>query len=348
MLAAAAVSAACAGASSATRPSVQMSGRDATPTAGRAWGATVQVIGSRATPQVTAARGRRSIRAHIHRRRGRTFRVVFVFPSAGTWRLAARIESRSLLLGRVRVAPAELLLAQPGQVLARPDGSLVVTERAARDRLLRVEPSGAARVLALGLDEPFGLANGRDGSLLVSAVGGVYRSGTRLAAVEAGPIAEAPSGVLFYAGRTEVGRVDPGGTVHRYALEVDIPHGLVLAPDGSVVILDSGHDRIVRLDPETGSSSVVATGLSTPLGIAREPSGALLVAEYGSGRILRVLPDGSRTRVASGLRRPYSLTRVEGGAVYVVEAGELSRPSGTLKRIDPDGAVTRIRLRLRG
>jgi hypothetical protein len=308
----------------------------------------VQVTGSRATPKLTAARGARSIRASVRRRRARTFRVVFVFPGAGSWQLTARIESRSVPLGRVSVAAAELKLAQPGQVLARSDGSLVLTERAGRDRLLRVEPSGAARVLARGLDEPFGLANGRDGSLLVSAAGGVYRSGTRVAAVEAGPIAEAPSGALFYAGRAEVGRIDPRGTVHRYAVDVEIPHGLVIASDGSVAILDSGHDRILRLDPATGSASVVARGLSTALGLAREPSGALLVAEYGSGRILRVLPDGSRTTVASGFTRPYSLARAEDRAIYVVEAGELRRPSGTLKRIDPDGAVTRIRLRLRG
>jgi hypothetical protein len=351
-LLAVAVAACCGGAAAAVSspPSVRIVGRAPQVEAGRLWSAAIQVSGSDAKPSVLAMLGRLRVRASLRRQRAGRFRMTATFPAAGRWRLVARLGPRTIRLGAILVTPGELLLAEPGQALAFPDGSFLVAERASRDRVLRVAPGGSARVFARGLDDPFGLAAAADGSVLVSTSRGIYRirdGGVPelVASVRAGPIAQSPLGDIFYAEAQEVGRISAGGIVHRYAVEVEVPHGLVYSADGTLAVADSGHDRILRLDPGSGAASVVAGSLDTPLALVEEPSGALLVAEYRAGKVTRVTAVG-RTTVASGLRNPYALARTLDGTVYVVEAGSPARPSGRVKRVAPDGTVQQLRLTL--
>ena len=127
---------------------------------------------------------------------------------------------------------------------------------------------------------------------------------------------------------------------------VDFAHGLARLPDGSLAVSDTGNNRLIRVDLETGRSTVIAGGLRAPLGIAAESSGALLVVEFDTGSVVRVGMGtaGERTTVARGLLRPYALARTDDGTLYVTEAGEVSRASGSLRRVSPSGAVTTIRL----
>jgi hypothetical protein len=98
------------------------------------------------------------------------------------------------------------------------------------------------------------------------------------------------------------------------------------------------------VDPDTGAMTVIASGLQTPMGLALEPSGSLLLIEFDARRVVRVSPSGAQTTVAGGFRTPYALARAGDGTVYVTEAGELSRATGSLRRIAPDGTVTTVRL----
>jgi len=108
-------------------------------------------------------------------------------------------------------------------------------------------------------------------------------------------------------------------------------------------VSDTGHARLLRFDPATRTSSVLATGLRTALGAIDSGDGGVLVVEFESGRLLRIA--GGRTTVVTGaLRKPYALTRATDGSVYIVEDGELSRPTGGIARIAADGTVTRLRL----
>jgi hypothetical protein len=88
----------------------------------------------------------------------------------------------------------------------------------------------------------------------------------------------------------------------------------------------------------------VAAGLATPMGLALEPSGAALVLEFDSHSLSRIGTNGTSTTVVSGLSSPYALARAQDGVVYVIETGSVSRPTGTLDRVDPDGSRHRIRL----
>ena len=238
-------------------------------------------------------------------------------------------------------------LDNPAQVLVMCDGALLVAERGTHDRLLRVNPTtGVTSVYATGIPAPWGLGYGRDGSVLVSSTNGLYRLRPRakVANVTVSPFAVLPDGRVAYANRTSVG-VITGGKARTWPVSVSAPHGLALLPDGTLALGDTGNNRILRIDPATGNSTMLSDRVSTALGVAAEPSGSVLTVEYDSGRLMRVAPDGSVSVVASGLRKPYALARARNGAVYVTQAGDLSRPTGSLVRVAPDGRVSAIRLR---
>jgi hypothetical protein len=76
-----------------------------------------------------------------------------------------------------------------------------------------------------------------------------------------------------------------------------------------------------------------------------EPSGRVLVAEYGRGRLLRIDAVGGIAVLAHGLHTPYALARTRNGTVYVTEAGAVSRATGTIRRVLPDGRTSLLRLK---
>lgn len=52
--------------------------------------------------------------------------------------------------------------------------------------------------------------------------------------------------------------------------------------------------------------------------------------------------DGTRSAVAKGFVKPYALARARNGTVYVVQAGDLDRPSGSIRRVMPNGVIRAI------
>lgn len=232
------------------------------------------------------------------------------------------------------------------------DGAVLVAERGVHNRLLRVDPAtGLFTVFARGIRSPFGLAYDADGSILVSNNDGLYRvtagaAPTRISDLSISPFAVLPSGEIAFGNLTSVGIMRVGGGQPRiFPVDVNAPHGVGLLPDGDLVVSDTGHSRIVRINPATGASSVITTALPTPVGLVMEPGGSALVLEFESGRLVRVSPSGATTTVVSGLPTPYGVARADDGTVYVTKVGEVRRATGALLRVDPDGTVTTIRLR---
>lgn len=132
-------------------------------------------------------------------------------------------------------------------------------------------------------------------------------------------------------GNSCIRKVDPSGTVTRVAgggatttcttasvaattLQLSSPSGLALAPDGSLVVADTGRNCIRRI---TGATATLVAGggttttctattltattvsLSAPIGVVVDPAGDVVVADTGRNCVRRV-SGTSVTRVAGG------------------------------------------------
>ena len=121
--------------------------------------------------------------------------------------------------------------------------------------------------------------------------------------------------------RLGVVQVSPG-------LRFEEPAQVLVNPDGTLLVAERGsRDRIVRVDPATGTVQPFATGLSDPWGLTRAPDGSVFVSSGGS--ILRLSATGSeRTKVAD----------VQASPLVAAPAGELYYGNETeVGRIDASG-----------
>jgi streptogramin lyase len=300
-----------------------------------------------ARPRVRASAPGRVLAFAVTRARPRRYEVALRFPAAGTWLLIAVVHGRATRLARIHVTPS-YALELPAGILARDDGSLLVVERG-RNRILEVGPDGRFDVFARGIPAAWGLeADGT--SALVSGGDGIYRvaakneRAARIATVRASPIVRAPTGDIYYANESEVGRIAAGsGEPRPFNVEVAAPHGLALETD-ALYVSDTGNGRILRIDLASGVVTLHASGFHNLLGIEPEPDGSLLGTEHDTGRVLRIPRSGPAEIVATGLHKPYALDRAADGTLWVVESGEVGRPSGRIARIDARGAVSRLTL----
>lgn len=175
-----------------------------------------------------------------------------------------------------------------------------------------------------------------------------------------------PSGTIStFAGTSEQGFAGDGGPAT--AARLNGPEGLEVAADGTVLVSDSGNNRIRAIAPD-GTIWTIAGGdagfagdrgpaeaalLRGPRGLALAGDGALLVADTGNHRLRRIGPDGVITTVAgnggassvgdggpaaaAGLNRPSDVATASDGAVYVVETG-----GNRVRLIAPDGTISRF------
>lgn len=142
------------------------------------------------------------------------------------------------------------------------------------------------------LDTPVAIAIDHDGTIYFSDHSSVIR---RIS----------PSGkISTIAGTGEEGYSGDGGKATDAKLLA--PKGIAIATDGSIIIADSGNNRIRRIVPETGVIDTIAgTGeagysgdgglavnakLSNPQGVATGSNGKIYVAESGSSVVRLIRP----------------------------------------------------------
>ncbi|MCC6177680.1 MAG: glycosyltransferase family 39 protein [Chloroflexi bacterium] len=157
-------------------------------------------------------------------------------------------------------------LGQPRGLAATPDGSLVATD-ARRRGVALVSPSGVVRSIGQGaFEEPSAVAPLPDGAFAVvdAATGKAYR-------------------------------LESDGTVGE-SLFADYPlygpRGISLGPEASLVLADTGNDRLLVRRPD-GTVDVIR-GLSQPTSAIVLDDGTFVVAEAGADRIVKVQRDGRR------------------------------------------------------
>lgn len=142
------------------------------------------------------------------------------------------------------------------------------------------------------------------------------------------------------------------------------PYGLVTGPDGALYVADAGANTLLKVDPESGAVTLLATfeGLPGPLpnparegakesdpvptGVAFAEDGTLYVSLLpgfpftpGSAKVVTVGQDGQVTDYATGLTMVTDLQAGPDGALYAVSLGEFGESgptprTGSLVRIE--------------
>ncbi len=256
----------------------------------------------------------------------------------------------ALLVANVAMAAApctssaQLLIgpqSQPWGTASGGDGTLYVTDTG--HDCVRVFSSSGALLRTLGstgsgtgqLRGPTGITIGEDGLVYVADTGNnriqsFDTSGNFLGTVYAGLALNAPhglamSGPFLYVADTNNHRVLalelwdggigslplPAGGFGSGDGQFAFPTGLAITPDGSLVVADTGNDRLVlcgTTQATFGTTGSALGQLRAPTGVAVDLSGNVYVVDQGNNRV-----------------QAFTQT---GALVGVVGTGQLSAPSG--------------------
>jgi sugar lactone lactonase YvrE len=258
--------------------------------------------------------------------------------------LTARAGGTTSRLGSVMVRRPPLRLTWPTSVEARADGSLLVVENG-RNRVLEIDPAtGATRVLASGLAKPVSAVTAPSGSIYVSdglsvrrVDAGAAPHTVATADEDIGPVAIGPDGSVLYVTSTRLFRLPAaGGAARTLVTGLTGPHGVAVATNGTLLVSDTGTDRVLRVDPSTGASSTLFQ-TRQPRGIDVAADGTIYVVEAGTKRVGRFSAAGARLgHVGPVFGDPYDVAAGPAGAVFVVDTAA----SGVIRRVGATGTVT--------
>ncbi|HKY45143.1 MAG TPA: NHL repeat-containing protein [Pyrinomonadaceae bacterium] len=80
----------------------------------------------------------------------------------------------------------------------------------------------------------------------------------------------------------------------------DTPCGIVAANDGSLIIADTGNDRLRKITPDGNVTTLPHHDFSNPIGLALSHDNFLYVTELDRSRIVQITPDGALSVIADG------------------------------------------------
>lgn len=243
--------------------------------------------------------------------------TVRVVPSpAATPTLAALEGARVTTIAGFLRSPTEQITPQDGPahdaklgypegLAAGPDGSLWFTDFYSRVVRRLDATTGIVETVAGSGEQAV-----RDGSgdvaafegpaaIAVSVSGIAYVSDSvahRIRAIDpAGNVTTLAGGGPSGLGQGELR--DGKGTEARF----NLPAGIAVAPDGSLVVADKDNHAVRRVTPE-GLVSTIATGIEAPVAVAVDPStGDIFVATHGSPRVVLIDLQGGVSDYATNL-----------------------------------------------
>ena len=81
----------------------------------------------------------------------------------------------------------------------------------------------------------------------------------------------------------------------------DTPCGIAVATDGSIIVADTGNDRLRKITLEGSVTTLpVNEELSSPVGVALSHDNFIYVTELDQSRVVQIAPDGTVRVIASG------------------------------------------------
>ena len=335
-----------AGAAAAGGVRVTLVGHPPKLTAGAPWTAKLAVrpLAFSGSVRVTAT-GSRRITARATGRRG-SYRVRLVFPQPGRWTLSAHAGGSSSRLGVLSVQrrAEPLAFVYPTSVAVAPDESLLVAENG-RDRVYRIDPAtGRETLLVDHLHKAYSVIASA-GRVLASSDEHIVRlepapqESIVTAADQIGPITAAPNGDLLFTTGNAAFRV-PAGTNAPVPIVTGLaaPHGIAVLANGAVLVSDTEHDRILRIDPSTQDVTSFAQ-MERPGGMAPAPDGGVYICAMLADRVVHFTAAGARTGfVGPMFLTPYALAADGKGGLYVAEATVV----GDIRHVAADGKVTTV------
>lgn len=311
------------------------------------------VVAANAKVSVWIAKGRAS-RSFAARPQSRgRYRARVVFPTSGRWAFGAQAGGARVRLGwvRVRARLVPLSFAWPTSVDVDRDGSLLLVENGVDGvgaRVLRLARGTHRTTVLAKAARAYSVAVAPSGSPYLSAGHSLLRldgkGGTTpvaRAGTDVGPVAVAANGDVYFETDTQVFRLAGGkGTPTRVAGRLSGPHGLAVTGDGGLLVSDTGHGRVERVDLKTGQVETWAD-IGEPRGIAVAPDGTVYVIDGSTHRVVHLMADGRRLgSIKHVFDDPYDLATAADGSVYVVD----TNLSGRLYRVTPDGATSVVSL----
>ena len=230
--------------------------------------------------------------------------------------------------------------SDPFAVAAAKDGTIYISDAGDTNRIRKLSPDGTVTTLEAAFNTPSGLAIDNDGNLYVADTGNNQISKITPAGTVAtlagdgnagyvdGPAAQArfngPIGIAVDAAgnvfvsdtyNDRIRMISPDGQVStvagagmpgfadgdRRTSLFDTPCGIVVANDGTLIVADTGNDRLRKItkDGNVSTFTVNSENLSSPIGLALTYDNVLYVTELDSSRVLQVAPDGN-THVIAG------------------------------------------------
>ncbi len=272
-------------------------------------------------------------------------------PNDGTARVIAGNGSEGFAGDGGPATSAELF--DPQDVGVDPEGGILIADSGNR-RIRRVAPDGTISTvvgngaatgpsedgvgaLATALADPTDVAAAADGTIYV-----VERGADRVRRIATDGVATA------FAGTGTAGFGGDGGIATRARL--DSPSDIAVAPDGSVLIADTGNERVRRVVPSGVIETLAGDGtrgfagdggpatageLNRPAGVAVARDGRVLIADTGNDRVRQVSLGGQLNTVAGdGQDGPGGDGGPAGKAELDFPSGLVARQDGTLLIVD--------------
>jgi sugar lactone lactonase YvrE len=155
-------------------------------------------------------------------------------------------------------------------------------------------------------------------------------------------LAWGPHGSIYFSdfGDDAVNGLDPDGRITVVWQGLRGPEGIVVEPDGSLVVAEQVPNRVLRLNLARHTEHIVGT-IPNPSGrlgidgVARDPGdGSIIVPDSPSGTVLRITASGRVRAIATGLGRPVGALVLPNHSIVVVD----EQRNGVF-RISPAGDV---------